>query len=277
MKLLLRLSLLLLLCWPVGCRSVGGDGGVVLTFLDVGQGDAIAVQSPEGNVALIDAGNDAEIVPLLQAMQIHAVDLVIASHLDFDHIGGIASVIRTFPVQHYMDNGVRGQSGSYQDLMWTLQQAEVGYLPAVRQTIQLGSVSLTILPPPGWNRTSNDESIGVLVEYGEFRALLTGDSEVDELNYFLDLGVPKVTVLKAAHHGARNGVTPRWLDVTRPDVVVISSGANNAYGHPDPWALRFYEAVASELYRTDLHGHIGIVGERDGSYKVSIERGVPAH
>ena len=256
---------------------MGGDGGVVLTFLDVGQGDAIAVQSPEGNVALIDAGNDAEIVPLLQAMQIHAVDLVIASHLDFDHIGGIASVIRTFPVQHYMDNGVRGQSGSYQDLMWTLQQAEVGYLPAVRQTIQLGSVSLTILPPPGWNRTSNDESIGVLVEYGEFRALLTGDSEVDELNYFLDLGVPKVTVLKAAHHGARNGVTPRWLDVTRPDVVVISSGANNAYGHPDPWALRFHEAVASEIYRTDLHGHIGIVGERDGSYKVSIERGVPAH
>jgi beta-lactamase superfamily II metal-dependent hydrolase len=274
MKTLLRLSAFFLLCGLSGCGPVTGDAGVALTFLDVGQGDAIVIQSPEGNVALIDAGNDAEIVPLLQTMQIEAVDLVIASHVDFDHTGGIASVIRTFPVRYYMDNGMRSTSNSYDNLMWTLQQAEVPYVPAVRQTIEVGSVNLTILPPPGWNRTSNDESIGVLVEYGEFRALLTGDSQVDELNYFLDLGVPKVTVLKAAHHGARNGVTPRWLDVTRPDVVVISCGANNAYGHPDPWALRFYEAVASEIYRTDLHGHVGIVGQRDGSYEVGVERGV---
>ena len=57
---------------------------------------------------------------------------------------------------------------------------------------------------------------------------------------------------------------------------MISCGAHNAYGHPDPWALRFYKAVASEIYRTDLQGHIGITGQRDGSYEVSTERGVPS-
>jgi beta-lactamase superfamily II metal-dependent hydrolase len=136
--------------------------------------------------------------------------------------------------------------------------------------IELGSVTLRVLPPPGWNRSTNDESIGIIVEYGNFRALLTGDSEVDELNYFLELGIPDVTVLKAAHHGARNGVTPRWVDVTRPEVVVISCGRNNAYGHPDPWALQYYEAVATDILRTDQDGTVAVYGYRDGSYQAAL-------
>ncbi len=129
---------------------------------------------------------------------------------------------------------------------------------------------LTILPPPAWAEVEeNNASVGVLVEHGEFRALLTGDSEQDELNHFLELGVPDVTVLKAAHHGSRNGVTPRWVDVTRPEVVVISVGRDNAYGHPHPWALRYYEAVASEIYRTDRDGQVTVRGYRDGRYEVS--------
>ena len=79
--------------------------------------------------------------------------------------------------------------------------------------------------------------------------ILTGDSEVPELNYFMELGVPDVTVLKAAHHGSRDAVSPLWLQTTSPEVVVISCGLNNQYGHPDDWALRYYGAVASETYR----------------------------
>jgi competence protein ComEC len=89
----------------------------------------------------------------------------------------------------------------------------------------------------------------------EFRALLTG--------------VPDVTVLKAAHHGSRNGVSPAWLAATKPEVVVISCGLNNQYGHPHPWALRYYGAVASEIYRTDWDGEVRVRGHHDGSYEVS--------
>lgn len=79
-------------------------------------------------------------------------------------------------------------------------------------------------------------------------------------------------MLKAPHHGARNGVTPAWLAATRPQVVVISVG-KNSYGHPDPWALRYYATVAREVYRTDIHGDLGLVAHKDGSYQVMTERG----
>lgn len=105
--------------------------------------------------------------------------------------------------------------------------------------------------------------------FGGFRALLTGDSEVEELNHFLERGVPDVTVLKAAHHGARNGVTPAWLDATKPEVVVISCGRNNQHGHPHPWALRYYEAGGRKVYRTDVDGEVRVVGHRSGEYEVA--------
>jgi len=257
----------------LSCAAFQGQvNAVELVFLDVGQGDAIVVRSPEGNVALIDAGNDAEVLPLLEWLEITAIDLVIASHLDSDHIGGIEDVVRSIPVYSYMDNGDRNGTQSYHSMIYALRQAQVNYIEDAHQVIELGSVTLTILPPPNWGRSANNESIGVLVEYGDFKALLTGDSEVDELNYFLSMGLSEVTVLKAAHHGSRNGVTPRWVDVTRPQVVVIQAGANNAYGHPDPWALRYYEAVAAEIYRTDLNGNVAVFGYEDGTYNTRVER-----
>lgn len=82
-----------------------------------------------------------------------------------------------------------------------------------------------------------------------------------------------VTVLKAAHHGSRNGVSSAWLSATKPEVVVISCGLNNQYGHPHPWALRYYQTVASEIYRTDLDGEVTITAQRSGKYEVSTEYG----
>jgi beta-lactamase superfamily II metal-dependent hydrolase len=154
--------------------------------------------------------------------------------------------------------------------------SDASYVWPADGLLELGSVKLHILPPPGWRRDTNNESIGVIVEHGAFSALLTGDAEVDELNYFLDQGVPRVTVLKASHHGSRSGVSPRWVDVTRPRVVVISCGADNAYGHPDPWALRYYGAVADTIYRTDLDGHVAITGKRDGSFEVATQAALAA-
>ena len=78
----------------------------------------------------------------------------------------------------------------------------------------------------------------------------------------------RITVLKASHHGARNGVTPAFLSATRPKAVVISVGEDNGYGHPHEWALEYYKTVADETYRTDMHGEVRIVGALDGAYEV---------
>jgi beta-lactamase superfamily II metal-dependent hydrolase len=190
-------------------EQVRQEEAVELVFLDVGQGDAVLIRSPEGNVALVDAGRGDDIVAMLSQRGVEQIDLAVASHGDADHIGGFEHVLRAIPVQYFRDNGVPHDTNEYAELMWTLRNSDVQYVQAVAQEIQLGSVKLQVLPPP-WGRASeqNNLSVGLVVEYGEFKALLTGDSEIYEINYFLQLGVPDVTLLKAAHHGSRDAVSP---------------------------------------------------------------------
>ena len=256
-----------------GCIApVPRQEGAQIIFLDVGQGDATLVRSAEGKVALIDAGPSPAIVSQLRRHGVDTVDIAIASHAHADHIGGMAAVLGAFPVRYYMDNGVPHTTATYRDLLATLAASDVVYLEASARTLGLGAMTLRVLPLPE-AADQNNASVGVIVEYGRFRAILTGDSEVEELGHFLALGVPDVTVLKAAHHGSRDAVTPAWLDATRPEVVVISCGRDNRYGHPNPWALRYYESVASEVYRTDLDGEVVIQVSPDGKFEVSTRRG----
>lgn len=249
---------------------------VEIHFLDVGQGDAAVIRSPEGKVALVDAGRGGSVLAALAALGIESIDIVIASHAHADHIGGLQRVITSVPVRYYMDNGEPHTTATYMNLMRTLEASEITYLEATERTIELGSVKLRVLPPPGWS-DHNNNSVGLVVEYGEFKALFTGDSEAGELQYFLSRGVPDVTVLKAPHHGSRNGVTPAWLDTTRPEVVVISCGLNNQYGHPHEWALRYYEAVHAEVFRTDLDGNVTVRAVAKGSFDVVTGHGRYVH
>jgi len=76
-------------------------------------------------------------------------------------------------------------------------------------------------------------------------------------------------LLKAPHHGSRDGLTPLWLNATKPQVVVVSCGVDNPYGHPNRWALRYYSNVADHIYRTDVHGDVLVLGAKDGTYTVS--------
>lgn len=251
-------------------------GSIEVIFLDVGQGDAIVVRSPAGKVALIDSGNDPGIVHLLRRHGIDSIDIVIASHPHADHIGGMPAVLAGFPVRFYMDNGVPHTTATYRNVLWAVRNSDVTYLAATARTIELGSVDIHVLPPMPEGDKLNNQSIGLLVEYGEFKALFTGDSEIPELNYFMSLDVSDVTLLKAAHHGSRDAVSPAWLSRTKPEVVVISVGGGNPYGHPHDWAMRYYRAACDAIYRTDLHGDVTIQGNVDGTFVVTTDRATSA-
>ena len=248
-----------------------------LRFLDVGQGDAALIVTPEGKRVLVDAGPGASpVVPYLESHHYDTLDLIVASHNHTDHIGGMTDVIASTVVRSYLDNGIPHTSATYQRTLRAVEASGAQYLQATARTITVGSARLRLLPPPSRQVDQNNGSVGILLEYGEFRALLTGDSEQYELDHWLQhASVPRVTVVKVAHHGSRNGTTAAWVQATRPQVAVISVGAGNSYGHPSPQVIEQWRSAGARVYRTDRDGAVIIEANRDGSYIVLNEYSGP--
>lgn len=255
---------------PIGTALTPPSDSVLrIIFLDVGQGDAVLIQAPEGQTALVDAG-PRDVVPLLRQLGVEQIDLLVATHPHADHIGGMAQVISSLPVRFYMDNGDPHTTQSYRRLLAALDaRPGITYLEATPRTISLGSASIEVLPLlPRGTTGVNDRSVALVVRFGDFKAFLSGDSEVLQLSHLVGQGaVPDVALLKAAHHGSDNGFTWEFLGAAAPEVVVISVG-RNSYGHPRPEALAAYSGVGAVVMRTDMHGHVEVRGYGDGRYDV---------
>jgi beta-lactamase superfamily II metal-dependent hydrolase len=238
-------------------------------FLNVGQGDAALIRE-SGKTALIDAGS-AGVVSYLREFQIDTLDLVVASHNHADHIGGMTGVFGSAVVRFYLDNGVPHTTATYQRTIQAVRASRAQYLTATSRTITLGAARLHVIaPPPG--RDHNNSSVGILVEYGQFRALFTGDSEQDELRYWLSTDtISQVHVVKVAHHGSWNGTTAEWVAATQPAVAVISVG-KNGYGHPSPQVIAQWQDAGARVYRTDYDGSVLILANDDGSFVVTTDR-----
>ncbi|MEO8201359.1 MAG: MBL fold metallo-hydrolase [Gemmatimonadota bacterium] len=267
--------------WIIGCllgwaTSAGAQeprqAGAEIIFLDVGQGDAILIRSDTFNV-LIDAGHATSIAETLNALGVDHLNLLIATHNHFDHIGGMDEVIRRIPVRRFIDNGCQESTEAQAYVEDAQRTRHLASQRAADTTFTFGALDITVIPSPFYSpacdSSQNNLSVGALVQIGRFRALLTGDSETYEENAWMVAGVaPTVSLLKAAHHGARNGVTPAWIQATNPDLVVISVGAENQYGHPEESALRYYRSGGRRVLRTDRDGTIAVCIRPDGEYQV---------
>ena len=247
-------------------------------FVDVGQGDGVLVQTPTGNV-VYDAGEHPERMrEYLAGIGISSVGLVIASHNHADHIGGLPSLIRAFRPVYYMDNGIPASTQVYARVLEAIAAAGTQLIQPTARKVVMGNVSFTIVPPPGipdWDH--NDNSIGVVIEFGEFRLSLTGDSEPREWAWWRVhqhewLRLP-VQVHKASHHGSSNGDTVEGITALSPEVVVVGAGVGNTYGHPDSTALRLYAEAGARVFRTDFHGTVIVEAQTSGAYTVRVERG----
>lgn len=267
----------LLLALLLGGSASAGD--LVIRFLDVGQGDAILVTSPEGKTALYDGGrSEPRMRELLSQYGVRSLDLIVASHADADHITGLLAAAKLEP-RFYVNNGIAGTTVTFSKLTAALQAAGTQGLVASDRTLNLGSVKLSILPPPAGmpKGDQNLNSVGLLIEYDGFRSLLTGDSETAEtrgwLAKYLTSTLGPIDVYKSIHHGARNGDHSAWLAAVRPKNVVIGVGENN-YGHPTAEALTLYRKAGATVFRTDLNGTVTVTVKPGGSYTITAEKGL---
>lgn len=243
-----------------------------LTHFDVGQGDATLITTPRGRRILIDAGGTGDsIATKLRRLGVDTIDLLVSSHNHIDHIGGIADVFSAFVVRRYLDNNVPCES---QVCLRTLHASRVepdliNIDGGVGDTID--GVFLRYLPQVPDDTEENNNSIGIVVQFGRFIAVYTGDSQREALEYWISKEVvPRAHVLKAAHHGSDNGFLAEWQAETKPAVVIISAGAGNSYGHPSCDVVRVWAASGAKVFRTDLLGSIQVSVVRDGNFSVQF-------
>ncbi len=229
-----------------------------LTVLDVGQGQAILIQS-EGRTVLIDCGGsrDKDAADLtaqtLLSQGIRSIDALILTHGDRDHAGGAGYFLGRIPAAKLILPG--NLDSEEADALGT--QCSGGTIPVSQPlSMTVGSSRITVYPPP-FVEESNENSLCILLESENLTALITGDrSGFGERLLLREYALPDVDVLIAGHHGSKHATCQELLDAVTPETVIISVGADNGYGHPAPELLERLEAFGCQILRTDRMGTI---------------------
>ncbi len=263
-------GILLLLNLGVFLALVKTETKLHVAFLDIGQGDAIFIQSPTGRQVLIDGGKDRSVLRELGKRMSpfdRSLEMVIETHPDADHIGGLPSVFERYRVGAYLSPGVEGQT-SYVHALSAAVHEEQALRYEVRRgdRIELGGGAyLEVLFPDRdvSNVETNTSSLVMRLVYGETSFLLTGDAPESIEQYLISLGGElESDVLKAGHHGSKTSTGEAFLSAVAPGAVVISAGKDNSYGHPHEEVVSRVEASGARIYRTMGEG--AVVFESDG-------------
>lgn len=248
--------------WPAG-PALPPPTGFRLTFLDVGQGDAILLEVPEGAVLVDQGPPEARVDDLLRGLGVRRLDLLVITHPARDHAGGAAEVLRGTRVAAMLYPRQAGSSRREEALELAADRSVRVLDARAGQRYTLGRLVLRVLWPAGPGvpgQDPNERAVVILATYGSIDALLTADAESDITGR---LALPPVEILKVAHHGSSDDGLPALLERLRPRAAVISVGAGNDYGHPTPSTLAaLADAPSLRLFRTDRDGTVSL--ESDG-------------
>jgi competence protein ComEC len=260
------------------------DNQVHLVFCNVGQGDAALISYKQTQV-LIDGGPNNSVLDCLgkhMPFWDRDIEMVVLTHPEEDHLGGLVDVFARYKVKYFLVNGI----GKDTPVFWTLQQevASSGVTigsPNKGEEVKLGPMSFEVVWPEDklgnelvWQKTIasdkqkvlgdsaitgelNDTAVVLLLKYGNFKALFSGDisTKTEEA-----LSLRKINVLKVAHHGSKTSTGEQLLLMTKPDLAVISVG-KNSFGHPTKETLDRLMAAGANIKRTDQNGDVEVVSD----------------
>lgn len=246
-----------------------------LTFamLDVGQGDALFIESPTGTQILVDGGPVRKILsPLSRVMNPFdkKIDAVIITNPDADHIGGFLDVLKNYQVGEVFSSGTVSSSKTFKDLETQIQNKNIPNL-LVKKGMRLdlgGGVVLDILFPDRDVSTwkTNDGSVVARLSYGNTSVMLTGDAPKSTEKIILGEFSPSELhsdILKVGHHGSRGSTSLEFAQAVSPMYALISDGKGNSYGHPHQETLDILKQINAKIFRTDLLGTITVKSNGD--------------
>ncbi len=263
---------------PAPSPTAATPSGILkVHFIDVGQGEAVLIQAPDGKVALIDGGEEGSgVLRYLQGQGVKRVDLMVATHPHNDHIGGLIGVLQAMPVDQVVTNGQMHTTTTYEAFLDAIDIARVPYAEAKRgDTLQLGTLTLQVLHPTSSEGDDlNDNSLVLRFEYAGTSFLLTGDVQAEGQAGILAAGQPiQATILAVPHHGSAAS-SRSFLASVKPEVAVYSCGVGNDYGHPHTETLAALASVGAQVYGTDVNGTVVVTCDATG-YQVTPSRGGP--
>lgn len=233
-------------------------------FIDVGQGDAILVRAPDGKNMLIDAGptdKSTTVSDYLKKQGVRTLDVVIATHPDEDHIGGMTEIIKKFEIAAFYLPNKFHNTVAFESMITLLNKERIHVSEALSEDILpfAEGTELLVLNPENKDYPNNNAfSIACKLTYGETSFLFTGDIEaINEYAMISRFGERlQANVLKLSHHGSDSANSPDFLKTVKPIATVASCGYKNKYNHPNQNVLNHLNSLGIPVYRTDFQGSI---------------------
>ena len=243
---------------------------LLVTFFDVGQGDAIFIEVPNGNQILVDGGpGDRILAKLGNTLPFwdRSIDLLILTHPHADHLDGLLEVLKRYDVGMVLEPGVPHSIPEYQEWREVLGRKNVPVVVArVGEGINAGAgVVMDVLAPfddccAASVKNVHDANVVARLTHGKTLILLTGDAE-KMIEYRLFFESPEMIdadILKVGHHGSKTSTTEEFLAAVSPDVAVIQVGRKNRFGHPYQGVLERLAGASAKILRTDRDRDIRI-------------------
>jgi competence protein ComEC len=263
----------------IGCAAAlappAPPAELTVSYLDVGQGDATLVQSPEGGAILFDGGPpEGRVVRQLERAGVNRLSAVVATHQSRDHHGGLREVIETFPTDVYVDGGDGNPDPAFVAVARAAARRGVRrVVPRQGDTVRVPGLAVRVLgpaprPPGPAPEDPNERALVTVVSARGFDLFLSGDAESPS---FAALDLPDVEAMKVPHHGSKDPGLPAVLARLRPQFAAIEVGEGNGYGHPAPQTLAALSAAGVRTYRTDRHGTVTLTVTGNG-LRVDTER-----
>ena len=250
---------------------------LLVHFLDVGQGDAIFAELPNGKTMLIDTGENYHgegIIKYIERCGYRKIDYLIGTHPHSDHIGSMSYIVRHFKIGSVLMPKVTAKTEMYENLLKSIEDKEltVKNPRAGLKIIRGDDFSAQVIAPQELSEDNlNNDSLVIRLDYKDATFLFMGDAEREEIESITaDMSAD---VLKVGHHGSANATYREFLDKVQPQIAVISCGELNDYGHPHKSVLRLLEKADCDVYRTDKNGTVTVY--TDGT-KIGVDTNGPS-